>query len=223
MSAPQAQPFSLDVDALAVSRGGRQLFAGLSFRMRAGAALTLSGANGAGKTSLLLALAGALRPEAGGIVCRDALGATIDREPHLHLLATYNAVKPRLGIAENLRFWRDLLGPTGLPVAAALERVGLGGLDGIEAGHLSTGQQRRLALARLLVSRRPLWLLDEPTAALDAAGERLVAALIDEHCRAGGIAIVATHQALDLPVTPGSPREIRIGGGRAVIEPAAGP
>lgn len=223
MSLPDAPPPpSLSVENLALSRGGRQLFSGLSFSLRAGAALALRGPNGAGKTSLLLVLAGALRPETGSVAYRPG-GDDVDRDGQLHLLLARNAVKPRLTVGENLQFWRAVNGATGERVEAALERVGLGGLEPIEAGHLSTGQQRRLALARLLVSRRPLWLLDEPSAALDQNGERLVEELVAGHCGGGGIAIVATHHDLRLSAQGGELRSITIGDGRASIAPSGLP
>lgn len=105
----------------------------------------------------------------------------------------------RLTVLENLQFWRQVNGPTGLVSIAALEQVGLGELAGLDAGYLSAGQARRLALARLLVTLRPIWLLDEPTAALDTEGHALVTRLIDGHLDAGGIAIAATHDPITLP------------------------
>ena len=200
MSADNAPPQAvLQVRKLMVERGGRTLFSDLSFDTAAGTLTLLRGPNGAGKTSLLLALAGVLRPEHGAVDYRQA-GQSATRAPETHLLPVGNAIKGKLTVAENLNFWRAVNGPGGNAAGEALERVGLGGLDDIEAGHLSTGQQRRLALARLLVSRRTIWLLDEPTAALDTEGEVLVAALIGEHLAAGGLAVVATHH--DLAVDP---------------------
>jgi heme exporter protein A len=200
MSADNAPPPAvLHVRKLMVERGGRTLFSDLSFDTPAGALTLLRGPNGAGKTSLLLALAGLLRPAEGAVEYQQA-GRSTPRAPETHLLPVGNAIKGKLTVAENLDFWRALNGPGGIGAGDALERVGLGGLEDIEAGHLSTGQQRRLALARLLVSRRKIWLLDEPTAALDTEGETLVAALIGEHLAAGGLAVVATHH--DLAVDP---------------------
>jgi heme exporter protein A len=207
----------LHVDRLTLSRGGRTLFSGLSFWLNAGQATALRGPNGAGKTSLLFAIAGALRPESGAVTYRDR-GETLELAPHIHLLTTDNAVKARLTVGENLRFWQALNGPTGIAPDVALERVGLGGLERIEAGHLSTGQKRRLALARLLVSQKTIWLLDEPTASLDADGEALVAALVREHCAGGGIAVVATHHPLDLPDRGDGPRTIVVRDGVAVVD-----
>jgi heme exporter protein A len=174
---------------LTLVRGGRQLFEGLSLSVAPGDFLLLRGPNGAGKSSMLLTLAGLLRPVTGTI--------SPDEPQPLHLLAHSSAVKTRLTLAENLQFWRKVNGETGTAVEPALERVGLGGLGAIEAGHLSAGQTRRLALARLLVTDRKIWLLDEPLAALDDTGARLLAALVAERMASGGGVIAATHD--DIP------------------------
>lgn len=184
---PEPPPL-LTANGLSLSRGGRMLFSGLELALRPGAALLVRGPNGAGKSSLLLALAGILRPDGG----RIGWSGDPDR-PHLHLLAHTTGLKGRLTVGENLGFWRRLNGPSTTSVADALAVVGLGGLGAASAGHLSAGQGKRLALARLLVNRRPLWLLDEPTAALDAEGQRLLGALIAAHLADGGGAIIATH------------------------------
>ncbi|HVY52655.1 MAG TPA: heme ABC exporter ATP-binding protein CcmA [Devosia sp.] len=180
----------LTVRDLALSRGGRRLFSGLGFVLAPGTLLLLRGPNGAGKSSLLLTLAGILRPDAGAL---DWGG----EPPALHLLAHAAGAKARLTLEENLAFWRKVNGPTGLTPAEALRIVGLGGLDRLDAGYLSAGQTRRLALARLLVTDRKLWLLDEPTAALDAEGDAIAAALIAARLGSGGAVIAATHH--DLP------------------------
>ena len=192
-------PPHLWIRKLTVSRGQRMLFTDLDLAVGTGSCLFVRGPNGAGKSSLLLALAGIVRPDAGAIdyVAPDAE----ERERHIHFVGHLSAVKPRLTLRENLDFWVAIYGRPALAPAMALERVGLGGLGAIEAGHLSAGQTRRLALARLLVAERPIWLLDEPTAALDAAGEALVGELISDHCGSGGLAIVATHQ--DIALAPG--------------------
>jgi len=189
-------PFGLRARALRCGRGGMPIGPALDFQRAAGTGLVLTGPNGVGKSTLLLTLAGLLPPLGGTL---ELSGTDPEAGPSVHYCAHRNAVRARLRVAETLSFWRALNGATGLDVAAALNRVGLAQLARLDAGYLSAGQQRRLALARLLVSARPVWLLDEPTAALDAAGHRLVATLLVEHLAAGGIAIVATHDALAVP------------------------
>jgi heme exporter protein A len=199
MSGQPFPPHSLRVSGLAVARDGRTLLDEISFTVGPGGVLLVRGPNGAGKSSLLLTLAGILRPGAGTI---DFGAGDEHAGEALHFLGHLNAVKPRLTLAENLRFWMALYqgsGPEpGPAVSGALAIVGLGGLDDHDAGHLSQGQTRRLALARLIAIRRPLWLLDEPTAALDTGGETLVAHLIEDHRAAGGLAVIATHQDIAL-------------------------
>jgi heme exporter protein A len=187
---PPLPPALLLGSDLTLIRGGRTLFEGLTVRLSAGDVLAVEGPNGAGKSSLLLTLAGVLHPE------RGAVATEVGETPDLHFLGYGSAVKTRLTVAENLQFWRTMYGPTGIEVLPALDRVGLSHTATLDAGVLSAGQTRRLGLARLLVSKRAVWLLDEPTASLDAAGDQLVQAMIDDHARAGGAAIVATHDPL---------------------------
>ncbi len=213
MSASEAPaPPSLSIEGLAVRRGERVLFDGLRLVAPAGTVTLIRGPNGAGKSSLLLAIAGVLHPAAGTIAYR-AGAAEQELAPSLHFVGHQTGVKTRLTLAENLDFWARMFGArSGLEPVAALEAVGLGGRDGLDAGYLSAGQTRRLALARLLVAPRPVWLLDEPTAALDAEGDGMVERLISDHVLTGGIAIVATHQ--DLAVTaPGGTATITLGAG----------
>jgi heme exporter protein A len=178
------------VRGLTVRRGERLLFEALDFDLTPGNLLLVRGPNGVGKSTLLMTLAGIVRAEAGTV---EGIGGT-----DLHLLNYQSGLKPRLSVGENLKFWRDMNGRTGLGPEEALDRVGIGPLEGLETGYLSSGQLRRLSLARLLVSRRPIWLLDEPSAALDAAGEALLGRLIDAHRATGGMTIIATHH--DLPL-----------------------
>jgi heme exporter protein A len=180
---------------LACVRGGREVFDGLSFAVESGQALVVTGRNGAGKTTLLRLIAGLLEPTAGRI---DLAGGAPDTglPEQAHYLGHRDALKPALTVLENLRFWYAFLGGRDAAVASALETVGLGGLENLPAGYLSAGQRRRLSLARLIAAPRPVWLLDEPTAALDAAGQQRLGGLMQTHLAGGGIVVAATHGPL---------------------------
>ncbi|SMQ86023.1 heme exporter protein A [Devosia lucknowensis] len=191
---PQRQdPRRLKVRGLACGYGETVLASDLDFEVAPGTGLLLRGPNGAGKSTLLLTLAGLLHPLAGSV---SVEGHDPDDGPALHYCGHRNAVRARLGVLDTLRFWTDINGATGMEPAAALKRVGLGHIAGLDAGYLSAGQQRRLVLARLLTTNRPLWLLDEPSAALDAEGQGLLATLLTEHLGNGGMAVIATHDDL---------------------------
>lgn len=198
----------LIADNLTLMRGARTVIDQLSFRASAGETLLLTGPNGAGKTTLMRALAGLLKPAAGAIRLE---GGAADREvaEEAHYVGHLNGIKPSLTVAENLAFWaRYLDGADGSDaVPDALDRFGLASLAEIPGGYLSAGQKRRLGLARLLVARRPLWLLDEPTVSLDAASTRLLAEVVDAHVAAGGLVVAATHLPLGLART----QELRLG------------
>ena len=191
----------VEVDDLAIERGGMQLFAHLSFVAPPGAHVALTGRNGAGKTSLLRALAGFLKPSAGAI--RFDCGEDAPR--HTHFLGHRDGLKGALDVREHLTFWRDLLGGAGDP-DAALERVGLAHISDLPARALSAGQGRRLSIARLLVAPRAVWLLDEPAAALDTAGKALLTGIIEEHRAGDGVVIAAVHEPLGAPDS-----EVRVG------------
>lgn len=196
----------LCAENLTVPRGERMIVEGLSFVVPAGRALVVTGPNGAGKSTLLRALAGLLKPAAGVV----RLAGAVDDGPHFHYLGHANGLKAALTAHENLSFWQDFLGRGGETVPGALAAVGLAGAGDLPAGQLSAGQKRRLAIARLLVSRRAVWLADEPLAALDAAAEGMFAGLLARHLGQGGIAVVSTHQkiAVDRPL------QLRLGGAR---------
>lgn len=189
-------PLTLRATGLSCGRGGMALTVDLSFAVTAGQCLLLRGPNGTGKTTLLLTLAGIVTPLAGTFALE---GSDSEAGPQFHYCGHRNAIKPRLSVAENLDFWARVNGMTGIATDAALAEVGLGELAGLDAGYLSAGQSRRLALARLLVTHRPLWLLDEPTASLDVEGHELVTRLLDRHLDMGGFAIAATHDPITLP------------------------
>ena len=194
----------LAVHDLACRRAGRRVLAGVSFALGMGEALVVTGRNGAGKSTLLAAVAGLLRPEAGSI---RATGLGESKLPEsLHLVAHRDALKGSLTAVENLQFASDLLASPGLTPGEALDAVGLPGAADLPVAYLSAGQRRRVALARLLVARRPLWLLDEPTLALDMAAQTMLTGLMQRHLADGGLVIAATHTPLDLP----GARELRL-------------
>lgn len=191
---------------LACIRGGRAVFAGLSFRVAAGQALVLVGPNGAGKSSLLRLVAGLLRPAAGALALTGG-EAELSVAEQAHYLGHQDALKSSLTLKENLQFWAGFLGP-GAAVAAALAAVGLDELADLPAAYLSAGQRRRLSIARLIAVPRSLWLLDEPTAALDAAAQARLGALMRSHLAGRGLIVAATHGPLGLE----GAQELRLGG-----------
>ncbi len=191
----------LKAEGLACLRGGRPVFADLSFELPPGEILLLVGPNGSGKSSLLRVLAGLLRPALGQLtwdgepVQRDLLAYFA----RLHYVGHQTSLKPRLTVRENLAFWAELRGGAkDDAVDTALKRLALERLAPQPAEVLSSGQRRRLALARLLVAPAPLWLLDEPTVGLDDANIGRLRDVIEEHRAGGGAAIIATHLDLGL-------------------------
>ncbi|MEN8893902.1 heme ABC exporter ATP-binding protein CcmA [Planktotalea arctica] len=177
----------LAVDTLSVARGGIAVLEGLSFRVEAGKALILRGPNGIGKTTLLRSIAGLQPP----------LNGTIDApEDSIAYAAHSDGIKHVLTVRENLEFWAEVFG-TG-DITSALHAFALEPLASRPAGALSAGQKRRLGLARLLVSARPIWVLDEPTVSLDVDAVAMFAAAIRSHLSSGGIALIATHIDLGL-------------------------
>jgi len=186
-------------------RGGREIFSHLGFELATAQALAVTGANGAGKSSLLRLVAGLL-PHADGDCGLEGSKADLTLPEQAHYLGHRDALKPALTVLENLSFWRDFLGGEAADGVAALETVGLDHAAHLPAGFLSAGQRRRLSLARLIAVKRPVWLLDEPTSALDAAGQVMAAGLMTSHLQGGGIVLAATHTPLGIPAT-----ELRLG------------
>jgi heme exporter protein A len=186
----------LIAENLSVARGDRTVIADVSFVLGGGTALVVTGPNGSGKSTLLKTIAGFLKPSAGNVRFEDASEGS--GPAACHYLAHANALKTSLTVAENLAFWREFLGAPAATIESALAEVGLAGLGDLPAGYLSAGQKRRVAIARLLISRRPLWLVDEPTAALDAASEKRFGEILRQHLKGGGSAVVATHRPLAL-------------------------
>jgi heme exporter protein A len=185
----------LVADNLSSVRGGRELFAGLSFAFGGGEALLLLGPNGAGKTTLIRTIAGFLRPLTGEVRLEGGASDHALRE-QCHYVGHLTAVKANLTVAENATFWSRFLGGEGHRLSSALEAFGLSALRDIPAGYLSAGQKRRLGLARLLLAERPVWLLDEPTTSLDSSGQDTLTRAVNAHLGAGGLVVAATHAAL---------------------------
>ncbi|RWB72072.1 MAG: heme ABC exporter ATP-binding protein CcmA [Mesorhizobium sp.] len=188
----------LIAENLGGERGGEAVFSGIGFVIEKGEALIVTGPNGSGKSTLLRVVA-SLLPVARGKVLVEGGGEAFPTVASAsHYLGHLNAMKTALSVEENLGFWRAFQGEPALSVEEALETVALGGLGHLPFGYLSTGQRRRVSIAKLLVSRRPVWLLDEPTAGLDKASEERFAALMRAHLRDGGIVVAATHLPLGL-------------------------
>ena len=188
-------------------RGGREVFSGLDFETASGEALAVTGPNGSGKTSLLRLIAGLLTI-ADGSIGLEGGETELTLPEQAHYLGHRDALKPALSVMENLSFWRDFLGGEAFDPAESLAAVGLDHAAHLPAAYLSAGQRRRLSIARLLVVRRPIWLLDEPTTALDAAGQGMFAALMGDHLARGGLIVAATHAPLGVHA-----KQLRIGGG----------
>ena len=201
-----ARALRLSATGLGCVRGGQRVFSGLSFEVASGQALALTGPNGAGKTTLLRVIAGLLGGAEGTLeLSGGEAEASIGEQ--VHYVGHQDALKPALTVAENLQFWTAYLGGKSLP-DAGLDTVGLGALADMPAGYLSAGQRRRLALARLVCVTRPIWLLDEPTAALDSASQEKLGALMQGHLAGGGMIVAATHGPLPIA----NSAELRLGG-----------
>ena len=195
LSAPASANTLLSFEQLGCQRDGRWLFRDLSLTLDAGECLELEGPNGSGKSTLLRIIAG-LYPDFTGTL-RVGDGLYLGHRPGIGAMLTAE---------ENLRWYAALQGGTAT-IAGALSRVGLAGFERVSCQQMSAGQQRRVGLARLLLGGAPLWLLDEPMTALDAAGQRLVQGLIEAHLAGGGAAVCATHQ----PLGVGGARRLRLG------------
>jgi heme exporter protein A len=197
----------LKADNLACERGGRLVFEGVNFSLQTGELMELTGPNGSGKSSLLRLIAGLGEPSHGAINLEGG-HPELSIGQQCHYIAHQDAIKPALTVLENLKFWRGYLGGGGCEqalAAFALER-----LSGHPAQLLSAGQKRRLALARLALVPRLLWLLDEPTVGLDTTSQARLFALITAHLGSGGMVIAATH----VPLAVSAMVKLALGGER---------
>ncbi len=204
----------LEVIQLACRRGDRLLFSALDFSVSGGTLLHVRGPNGSGKTTLLRALCGLFTPDAGDIHWRGETIRDLGEEYRRDLLyfGHANGIKGDLTGIENLRVTatldRDRLDDAA--IWAALARIGLGGFEDLPTRMLSQGQKKRVALARLILSQAPLWILDEPFTALDTGAVDLLQTLIAEHIAAGGLAVLTTHQ--EVALTSGQVERLHLGG-----------
>jgi heme exporter protein A len=206
-----AQGVSLELKNIALQRGDRLLIKGLSLRLNAGEAIELRGANGMGKTTLLRAIAGLHRPQFGEII----FSGKEDCENHEYLmfLGHNDAIKPNESVYNQLVFWAQFFDAPLSRIDDAVTRLGISRLLPLMGGGLSAGQKRRVAIIRLMIAARPLWLLDEPFAPLDEKGRTILGEILNEHRQNNGIIIAAVHdkpkgnemQLLDLAKF--SPRE----------------
>ncbi|MDM0076205.1 cytochrome c biogenesis heme-transporting ATPase CcmA [Variovorax sp. J2P1-59] len=191
----------LCVRELACARGGRRVFAGVSFDAAPGDVIQIRGSNGSGKSSLLRLLCGLLQPTGGHVHWRSRRVGTRDAAfaSEVAYMGHAGGMSGELTVFENLRFSLHVAGATSSDAACrdVLRKLRLADRENERMRHLSQGQQRRLSLARVLLSQRPLWLLDEPCAGLDAEGEESFDACLAEHVRSGGMAVVTTHRDID--------------------------
>ena len=192
-------------------RGGRRVFSRIDFSVEGGRALVLTGPNGAGKSSLLRMIAGLIRPTEGRFAL-DGGDTELSVGEQAHYVGHLDPLKPALTVMENLIFWARFLNDKAEPEETArtersLDSVGLADLAHLPAGYLSAGQRRRLSLARVLSTPRPIWLLDEPTTALDATSQERLHRMMQEHLSGGGLVVAATHGPLGLEKTG----ELRLG------------
>lgn len=193
----------LAAENLSAQRGEDFIFSNISFDLQSGEALLLTGRNGSGKTTLLRVAAGLIQPTSGGLsLWYDQTRKASRLAEACHYLGHRNAMKMELTVRENLSFWQSFFGDAeggrGCSIAQAARAVELEQVLHLPFGYLSAGQQRRMAFAKLLVAYRPVWIVDEPTAALDINAEALLARLMREHQARGGMILAATHQPLEL-------------------------
>lgn len=190
----------LVAETISVNRGIKRVVQDLSFEVEQSEALIVTGENGAGKSTLLRAIAGLLPLDTGSV---DLLGGKEElllRE-QCHYLSDQNGLKTALSVKENLEFWQNFSGEPDFSIQETLEIVGLAHTLDLPVGYLSTGMKRRIAIAKLLITRKQVWIVDEPTAGLDGASSKMFIDICSAFCDDGGILIAATHLPLDLKKT----------------------
>ncbi|MGO9430488.1 heme ABC exporter ATP-binding protein CcmA [Rhodoblastus sp.] len=193
----QLEGLHLSARSILIERGGRAIVKDISFELASGEALLVLGRNGAGKSTLLRALAGFLPLRGGEVVFTGGDAAPLSERAHY--VGHADGLKSALTALENLGFWASMLGANGkLSPQQALEKVGLARIGDFPVGYLSAGQKRRVALARLFVAARPVWILDEPATALDVGSQERFAQAMAEHRASGGMILAATHAPLGL-------------------------
>lgn len=204
-------PLSLALKKLACVRGDKLLFENLSLEASSGEIIEIKGPNGVGKSSLLRIIAGLAPAFDGEMSLTSVAEPDLAIEDHAHFLSHQNALKEGLSVIENLSFWHQFSREQGLSPGQALQQVALPHLADLPVGVLSAGQKRRVAFARLLIDRRTIWLLDEPTAALDKSADELVGGLILNHAQSGGIVLAATHLPLQIDTSQVRIKTVQLG------------
>ena len=200
----------LIVENLNLTRASQEIVSDISFELSAGEALIVTGENGSGKSTTLRGVAGLLPINSGSVKLLDETGKQFEGETreYCHYLGHQNGMKPALTVRENLDFWQKFFGEPDLSIEEALDEVDLAHTIDLPFSYLSAGMKRRVSIARLLVSDRPIWILDEPTAGLDAQSVKMFTNLCKTFCDGGGILIAATH----LPLGIETEKTLKIGG-----------
>ena len=196
---------ALNIEKISLKRGNRLLIKDLSFSLKKGESLLVTGPNGVGKTTLIRSIAGFLDPEKGKISYQAEAKTTNQddeetRREHIHYIGHKNGIRTSLTVLENLEFWKSFFASE-TDLKDIIKTYYLESLINIPAGYLSAGQKRRLGLARLSIVKRAIWLLDEPTVSLDEMSANIVATAASNHLKNGGILVAATHIPLEIPFT----------------------
>lgn len=200
----------LIVENLSIHRATQEIVSDISFELSEGDALIVTGENGSGKSTTLRGIAGLMPLNSGSVKLLDENGKQFEGETreYCHYLGHQNGMKPALTVRENLDFWQKFCGEPDLTIEEALEEVDLAHTINLPFSYLSAGMKRRVSIARLLVSDRPIWIVDEPTAGLDAQSVKMFTGLCHTFCEGGGILIAATH----LPLGIETEKTLEIGG-----------